>query len=149
MFWVCGWVEVTICQGSDKEDEHAWRGVINLGALIDAPDTVSERLFGLSKERVAERAVAKTLAGGRGIPSNPSPEVRAELNRIKQHEHEYGPGECGGYTFATWQEVKAVDFDGEALGSSDWKLVFNLLQRLEQDHRFSDDQIRLVVWYNW
>ena len=32
---------------------------------------------------------------------------------------------------------------------SDWVLVFDLMRRLEEDSRFTEDRIRIVVWYIW
>ena len=143
-FWIEGWVEVARVGIADQDDEHVWQGAINLGSLID----VAERLFGLSKQCTGEIA-PKALAARRCVPKNPSPEVRIELEKIRQHEQQHGPGEFGGYTHARWSEIKAVSIAAEVMKASDWRLVFALLQRLELDDRFSAEKIRVVVWYNW
>ena len=67
---------------------------------------------------------------------------------ISEHEQHYGEGEFGGYTHALWREIKASSVQ-ETANQSDWSVVFDIVHRLEQDQRFSDDQIRFVVWYLW
>lgn len=149
MYWIEGWVEVTYCHGSEQDDEYAWQSLINILTLINAADSTSERLFGLSKRCTAREVSIESLAAGRGAPPNPSAQVKAELNSIKELEQQYGPGECGGYTHATWQEIKSASIGEEALQRSDWKCVFDLVRHLEQSQRYSDDQVRFVVWLNW
>lgn len=148
-FWIQGWVEITTFDGPEQEEDHAWQSAINLGALVDTADEVSERLFGLSKRCVSGQFDASPLAAGRGLPPNPSAEVRSAMQAITRHEQQYGRGELGGYTYALWREVKPVALDQELADSSDWRLVFDLIRRLEQDSRYNEDRIRLVVWYVW
>ena len=75
--------------------------------------------------------------------------MAADLARIREHERQFGPGEFGGYTHATWREVKAAEAQVETSDSSEWLLVFDLVRRLEADERLSADRIRFVVWYCW
>jgi hypothetical protein len=150
MLDIHGWIEATVFRGEEQEDEHAWGGVIRLGPLVDVPDAMSERLFGLSKRYVGGEADdLRPLAARRGLPAYPSAEVLADAARIAEHEKTDGPGEVGGYTHATWRELKTASISADELGDSDWALVFALLSTLESDHRFEDDRLRLVVWYCW
>lgn len=144
-----GWVEVTWCQDAEQDEDYAWQSLINLGVLIQVSDAVSEQLFGLSRRCVSGDVETQPLAAHRGIPSNPSPQVQWEMEWIQKHEKQYGPGECGGYTYATWQEIKTIPVGDSAFAESDWRVVFDLVQRLEQSQRYADNQIRFVVWYSW
>lgn len=148
-FWIEGWVEITVLDKTERDDESAWQGVINISPLIDVADIVSERLFGLSKQCVAGEKAVNSLAAERGLPDYPSAEVRRNIQEIRNYEESYGRGEFGGYTYATWREIKAVGFESNALQQSDWNLLFDLMRRLEQDYRLSDSKIRIVVWFNW
>jgi len=148
MFWIQGYVEITTLEENER-DEHAWQSVMAIGPLVDGADIVSERLFGLSKRCVVGEAGIDSLASGRGLPQYPSEWVSHKIAQIREHQKEYGKGEVGGYTFAYWNEIKTVEFTSEELRESDWALVLDLVSRLEQDYRFSDDKIRIVVWFDW
>ena len=144
-YWIEGWVEATRFDGAEQEDRHAWQAVLNLSSLIDVVDAVSEQLFGLSKRWQPEHGA---VAAGRGAPPNPSDELRNDLEQIEQHERKHGPGEYGGLTHAKWSEIKSAA--PELIASeSEWRTVFDLVERLERDERLSADRIRFVVWYNW
>ena len=147
MFWIEGWVEITAAEDVPL-DEHA-RAVINVGCLVDVADGISERLFGLSRRCAAGEKSVVALAPKRGIPGDSSDQVRREMESIRNHEEQFGRGGLGGYTYATWREIKTVAFAAEELRDSDWSLLFDLMRRLEEDCRFSADRIRVVVWYNW
>ena len=136
-----GWVEAG--HADDPAEPHSWRGVVRLGPLVDVADGVSERLFGLSRRQ----PIAGALFAGRGWPASVSAEAEADRDRIAAHEAEFGPGECGGYTHATWAEVASSGVEPGA--DSDWRLVFDLLGRLAADPRFPADRLRLVVWFDW
>ncbi len=58
----------------------------------------------------------------------------------------YGPGEVGGYTFALWSEIRAVELTDSPEGSQ-WKLAFALARVLEAT--FGPDRVRFVVWFSW
>ena len=148
-FCIEGWVETTRLHETEHDEEHAWQGAINLSPLIDIADTISERLFGLSKQCIAGEKFVDSAAAGRGLPDYPSAEVQHEIQEIRNLEKRFGAGEFGGYTHATWYEIKAVAFDSNTLQESDWNLVFDLIRRLEQDYRFSENKIRIVVWFSW
>ena len=144
-FWIEGWVEVNRLKGTDDD----WVGLINIAPMIEGFDEVSKRLFGLSKQAAVGSISVPAVAGGRGIPPSASALARASLASIAEHERQFGKGEFGGYTHLTWREVKAASLDSVVVEQSQWSLVFDLLRRLEQDGRFSDDRIRFVVWFNW
>ena len=141
-FWIEGWVEVA--RSTDLTDEHAWRGVVQLDNLIDVGDAVSERLFGLSNRCVAGEYPVESFAAHRGIPANPSSEVRHQLDWYASRGC---ADEIGGHTHTTWAELKTVRFSEQELEDSDWVLVFDLIKQLEQ--RFEATHIRFVVWYSW
>lgn len=149
MFWIQGWVEVTNYIDSEQDGKHAWMSLFNLGTLIVFSDPISEHLFGLSKRTISEEFKSKSYFANRGLPSNPSSEIQREISSIEELEIKHGSGEFGGYTYALWSEIKSIKFDKEILDKSDWKLVFDLVNRLETDRRYSDNQIRFIVWYNW
>ena len=147
--FIHGWIEVTGLAGVEQEEEHAWRGLINLGSLLmDETDAVSERLFALSKHCVCEN-VRGGLAVARGVPRNPSEEVRRELGEIGAFEEKYGPGEVGGYTWASWNEISTVHFETEELTDSRWAVAFALANTLTTQSYVTPDQLRFVVWYSW
>jgi hypothetical protein len=149
MFWIQGWIEVTNYIDSEQDGKHAWMSLFNLGTLIDSSDHISEQLFGLSKRIISGEFESKSYFANRGLPSNPSSEVQIEISSIDKLEIKYGSGEFGAYTHALWSEIKSIKFDKEILDKSDWKLVFDLVDRIETDRRYFDNQIRFIVWYNW
>jgi hypothetical protein len=144
-----GWVEITRHDEPERSGEHAWQAVLSLGALIDVTDSISERLFGLSKPWLAGTSRVPALAANRGLPTNPSEEVCREIEKIRDLETRFGKGEFGGYTFATWREIEAAGLSDAELNSSDWRLVFDLIRRLANDDRLSPDKIRLVTYSCW
>jgi len=76
------------------------------------------------------------------------PEYSPKCERIADFDDGHGRGEFGGYTHADWREIKGAIAMVD-VRDSDWALVFDLVRRIEQDHRFSDDRTRFVVWYCW
>ena len=145
-FDIHGWIEVTSMEPDDPCPEHAWRGVLKIGPLVDVADDISERLFALSKRCVTENSSA--FAARRGLPVHPSAELRREIEDIAAFEAQYGPGEIGGYTHATWAELKTVVMRAD-WQSSEWRLIFGFLELLEADGRYKPDRVRLTVWYCW
>lgn len=140
-YWIDGWVEHH--RADDPADPHGWTGLVRLAPLVDGADGVSERLFGLSRRQ----PIPGALFAGRGWPDPLSAEAEADRDRIAAREAEFGPGECGGYTHATWAEVRASGVEPGT--DSDWRLVFDLLARIAGDPRFPADRLRLVVWFDW
>jgi len=142
-FWIDGWLEVRRC------GEATWSGVLSIGPLVDIGDEISERLFGLSKRWRSAQSQIDPVAADRGIPSDPSEELRATLAQHAAHEKEFGPGELGGYTHAVWSELADLPLDTTALADSDWRVVLDIARRLAADPRFAQDGVRFVVWFNW
>lgn len=105
--------------------------------------------LGYRSVTLVARAPAPAVAANRGLPLNPSGEVKIARATIREFEHKLGSGEIGGYTFAGWGEIKAVPFTDQELRESNWDLVFGLIRQIETDDRFSEDKIRIVAWYSW
>jgi hypothetical protein len=143
-FDIEGWIEVA--RSPDTADAHAWFGVVRLSSLVDVADDDTEQLFGLSKLCVSGKKSVDALAAERGVPPNPSAQVRRELAEIAVHEAKYGPGEFGGYTFAMWSEIRGFELTDPPEGSQ-WKLAFALARVLEAG--FGPDRVRFVVWFCW
>ena len=114
-FDIEGWIEVA--RSPDTSDAHAWFGVVRLSSLVDVADEDTERLFGLSKLCVSGKKSVDALAADRGVPPNPSAQVRREMEEIAAPEAKYGSGEVGGYTFAVWSEIRAVELTDPPKGS--------------------------------
>ena len=144
-FGIEGWIEVSQWSAADSNEE-CWCGVVNLGGLVDVADSDSERLFGLSKACVSGDRIVESVAAGRGIPFNPSTQVQDELAKIAAHDLQFGRGEVGGFTHVNWSDISGYPI-GESLESSEWTLSFAIAKQLEK--RFSPNQIRFVVWFNW
>jgi len=87
----------------------------------------------------------------RGVPRNPSQQVREELRAIRDHERTFGTGEFQGYTYIDFAEVESVDWQryGVQVESSDWWLLFRIIQLLRSDARFSNAGFRIVCWVSW
>ena len=130
----------------DTANEHAWVGVVDLGAIADVADEDSERLFGLSKDCVSGGKSADVLAAGRGLPANPSAQVRRAIEQIAAHEAKFGDGEFGGYSYALWAEIREYSLTVPT-EKSQWTLPFALARILER--QFGADRVRFVVWFNW
>ncbi|AYQ29291.1 MULTISPECIES: hypothetical protein [unclassified Polaromonas] len=146
-FWIEGWVEVAC--SVDTPEKNAWAGLIRLGPLIDTYDEVSEELFCLSKRVVTGEVQIRALAPLRGIPDDASTSVKYDLAGIADHEEQFGTGEFGGYTHATWRDMKTHPLTSEVAPHTEWSTVFDLLRTLERSGKYNDEGIRIVVWYNW
>lgn len=143
-FDIQGWIEVARCE--DLADPYAWSGVIRLHSLVDVSDDDSELMFGLSRLCVTGEKLVDSIAADRGLPPNPSRQVRLEMEAIAAHEAKYGSGELGGYTYAVWSEIRAVELADHPWGNQ-WRLTFALARELEAV--FGPENIRFVVWYSW
>lgn len=147
-FEIEGWIEVA--RLPETTDIYAWFGVVRLSPLVDVADGDTERLFGLSKQCVSGEmsvdALADMHAAMRGLPTNPSAEVRRDLERIAALEEKYGPGDFGGYTYAVWSEIRDYVLIEQALDPQ-LGLAFDFARILEQ--RYGADRVRFVVWYCW
>jgi hypothetical protein len=142
-----GWLEVSHLE--DVAEEHAWLGVVDLSSLIGAGDEISEQLFGLSKRHVSDvETTLQPLASSKGLPANPSNNVLRDIERIHEYEAKFGSGEFGGYTFATWEEIKPhLELLTDTDITNEWRLIFNWANQLEK--LYPHCQIRFVVWFSW
>lgn len=143
-FDIEGWIEVNNYADPTDETEDVWDGVIVIDNIV-RNDTVSEKLFGLSKRCIAHGYTIESLAASRGLPPNPSAHTRMELEKIAQLEQEYGDCGFGGVTHVYWDEIKDFQFNEEERKESSWVLVFDLMRRLAQKY----SGVRLIAWYNW
>ncbi len=143
-FWIEGWIEVD--RTPKSEGEHTWFGVVRLLSIIEVWDADTERVFGLSKRYVCGECEDEAIAAGRGVPPNPSAQVRRELENIAEYETKYGPGEHGGYTYAVWSEIKKYKFVEQEI-EPQLGLAFDLARVLEL--RYGPEGVRFVVWFNW
>ena len=144
-----GWIEITYASDRDAQDDTMWMGVTRLAPLVDVPDKFSEAVFGFSKAAVANPESVSPIASNRGVPTACSSQVRDEIARIRDHERQYGPGECGGFTFVSYAELMRVNWDSVGIRphESEWATVFRVLDALGS--RFDQEKIRLVTWWVW
>ena len=150
---IYGWLEVSRLEPAMRDDEYAWSGLLNLTALVDGCDEVSQLLFGFSKHALCGGELPYLpIAGNRGIPPNASGSVRSDLQAIEQHERKFGSGEFRGYTYIHAIEVEQVDWASYGVGnfeSSDWATLMKLIRVLRNDGRFVNAGFRVVTWTCW
>ena len=144
---IYGWVEITCHDEPERSDEYAWMGVLNLGALIDVVDPISERLFGFRRGQSVAHGEIQAVAAGRGLPAYPSQEVEAEMAKIHSVAHGTGQSEFAGFTHASWREIQAAGLSDAELHGSDWATVLDVVRRLERVERIGPDRIRFVIYY--
>jgi len=149
-----GWIELTALDVAQRGESYAWAGVIRLDYLIGWYDIVAVALFRFRPATPlrGEPELPSPIAAERGLPSNPSEQVTAELDEIKRLEETRGAGEIGGYTHVYWEEIENVDwrsFGVERLQDSPWFTVFNLVRVLKASSEFAHAGIRIVCWRNW
>ena len=144
-----GWIEITYASEGEAQDDTMWMGVTRLAPLVDVPDDFSEALFGFSKRAVTKPEDFNPIASGRGIPTACSQAVRDDIARIRDHEQQHGPGECGGFTFVSYAELMRINWDSVAARphESEWSTVFRVLEALGS--RFDHEKIRIVTWWVW
>jgi hypothetical protein len=144
---------MTSLDPQDRSEECAWSGVIRLNYLIDTADEVSEALFGLSKRALRGHDLGfRPVALARGIPTNPSDEVKGEMERIRKHEERFGGGEFTRFSHVYYDEIQTLDwpaFGVTSIESSDWALVFRLIEDIRTCDRFRKSACRIVSWSNW
>jgi len=146
---ICGWIEITYASDGEAQDDTMWMSVVCLEPLVDGPDEFSEAVFGFSKRAVVKPEDFKPIASGRGIPSACSHGVRDDIARIRDRERQYGPGEFGGFTFASYAELLRINWDSMTVRphESEWATVFRVLEALGS--RFDHEKIRIVTWWVW
>jgi hypothetical protein len=146
-----GWIEVSRLNESELTEEYAWQALLNVAAYIDIMDEVAEILFGYSKRILREEYQVTAIAKDRGLPTNPSDQVKAAIDRIQRLENEHGKGEFFGYTHVYLNEIKKINWQQWEIEGrdSDWFSLFILLDKLLEDGRFQAHKVRIVVWFNW
>ena len=141
-YWIQGWIETSTGPLSDSP---IWFATVNLAPLIDTGDEVSEKLLGLSKEIARDRARMKdALFARRGLPEDVSGIVQREVEQGLKY-----PEEIRGYTHASVGEIERAGFEIGGFPSSDWSVVFKIVDSLLTDERFTKDNLRFVVWSSW
>jgi hypothetical protein len=83
------------------------------------------------------------------LPAACSQEVRDDVARIRKHEQQHGPGDCGGFTYVTYAEFMRVNWDSVGFNrtSQNGSTVFRVLDALGS--RFDQEKIRMVTWWIW
>lgn len=122
-----GWVEA---RSRWVEDEELWSPLVNAGALLDRNYLAFARLFG-----VRNYSNIPALAAQRGFPQF--------LSSVVQEDTELYAEYCHSATWATWEELKTVDW---TLFNESFQLLRQLMELLSQSPNFN--QIRLVVWFD-
>ena len=141
-FWIKGWIETSTGPISDSP---IWFATVNLAPLIDTWDEVSETLFGLSKRIARDQSrMQDVLFPSRGLPVDISEIVQVEVDLGSSY-----PSEIGGYTHASVGEIERAGFEIGGFPSSDWSVVFKIVDSLLTDERFTKDNLRIIVWSNW
>ena len=140
---VSGWIEVVWDHTLDEEVQ-SWAVVVDLHRLCLLGDYTSHTLFGLSK-----RIETQSYFENRGIPSDPSPEVKKYYEDNEIFIADVGEGDFG-FTYASWKEMKELI---EKVGierdiSNEWKQAFSLANSLSRG-LYSAEEIRFVVYANW
>ena len=138
---IFGWIEIA----KHPPDGRGWTGVVALGSLVDQADEVSNALFGFG--RVPGTIVP--VAARRGLPRDPSPDVQRDVQEIRKFIQEHGDEQFLGFTYIRYEEVMSADlkaFGIKKLSSSDWALVFGLIDRIRATERLSRASIRIVCW---
>ena len=141
-FWVQGWLETST---GAVDSNTIWFPTVNISSLVDSGDEVSEILFGLSKRcRKNKDLIEQSLFAERGLPANASDLIKNEKSKNEKYQ-----GECGGYTYASFEEMMHSEFDIREHKKSDWTLIFGILKSMLDDPRFTPKNLRIIVWFNW
>ncbi len=150
---IYGWVEISRWNHNELSDEHAWSGVINLCSLIDGTDLVSEALFGFSKRCFIGTDLGfAPLALNRGLPPNPSMQVREGIEAVRRHEQRFGAGELRAVTHINYEVVRSIDWSALGIADitvSDWAVVFQLVEQLRACGHLQNAAFRIVCWAVW
>lgn len=143
-----GWIEYSPYLGQEERNEdHSWLTWMCIDSIIDRADEVTEILFGYSKRIMRKEFELQSLAKDRGIPSNASDLVKRELEQIKMFEQKYGEGENFGYSVISYDEIKKEPLSIST--DSPWTKLFTLIELFKTNKGLEDDQIRLIVWFEW
>jgi hypothetical protein len=145
-----GWIEVSRLNDYELTEEYAWQALLNVAAYIDVADEVTKILFGYSKRILRGEYQVMAVAKDRGLPANPSDQVKADIDQIHRLENEQGKREFFGYTHIYFNEIKQINWQQWKIADrdSDWFNLFSLLDKLLEDQRFQARKVRMVVWFN-
>lgn len=123
------------------QDLGAWVSAFSISEIVGHPDDFSNNVFGLSKFGQENAPLAN-----RGLPVNVSLEVRDWISSMARFELEEGAN-CGdhSHTHATVEEMKKFTVPS----GSAWQMVFAKIAELQRGSRYSDAEIRIVLWANW
>ncbi|MBT1711041.1 hypothetical protein KK062_22555 [Fulvivirgaceae bacterium PWU5] len=143
-----GWIEYSpYFTQEERDEEHSWLTWMCVNSIIDHVDKVTETLFGYSKRILRKEFEIESLAKDRGIPINASYIVKMEMEKIEAFEQKYGTGEIFGYSVIYYDEIRkaALSIPADSL----WKKLFALVELFKALKGLEDNQIRLVVWFEW
>ncbi len=143
-----GWVEYCPYLGEERQNEHSWIAWMDISSIIDLADETTELLFGYSKRIVRNEFKINAIAKDRSIPENASEIVKGEIDKIKAFEKKFGKGEIFGFSTIFYNEIKSLDKlvsdDSDCVSS-----LFILIDTFKTLRKLEDEQIRLIVWFEW
>ncbi|MDX1992550.1 MAG: hypothetical protein SF029_09175 [bacterium] len=124
---ISGWVEIP------KFDR--WRGVIKIDGLLYRNYLLFELLFG-----VRNRSFAAPIAEKRGIPHDASPEVLLHFSDSDLHQ---------GTSWVGWDELSVIRWEDypDITLTTDWQVLFKLMQLLAEQEGIGASRTRLVVGF--
>ena len=148
-----GWIEYSPYEDEkEREDQDAWITWMNVSSLIDFNDEINWIIFGNPRDFNNDTPKFKPIAKNRGFPNNPSDELKADIQWIRELEVEYGKGGIFGFSYFYFSEVDKINWKkdyGVSIVESDWGKLFELTEKFKALRQITSEQIRLTVWYNW
>ncbi|MBT1688772.1 hypothetical protein [Dawidia soli] len=141
-----GWIEYSPYLTQEERDEHSWLAWMRIDAVISRVDRVTEIFFGYSKRIIRKEFEIQSLAKDRGIPINASGIVKTEIEDIRLLEQKHRVGFFG-YSVIYYDEITKTTLPVEA--GSDWPKLFSLIELFKGIKGLEDNQIRLIVWFEW
>ena len=97
--------------------------------------------------RFCDRAKDGASAANRGLPSNPSQAVMADMKKIADLERQYGQREWFGFTHISYEEFVTADFQklgGAKIEDSEWGLVVAIIENVRARYYLAG--FRIVCW---
>jgi hypothetical protein len=145
-----GWVEVRPDYYNPIAKSYSsrqWDAAIKVDYLLRRNSALYHEMF-----NVRGKADYPSSLAQRGIPDGASEGVEVDYLAVADD-----PDGSVAPTWITWAELKAAyprKSNGEGIRGargfefgSDWLLLFDLMARLARD--YTDDGVRLVVWFDW
>ncbi len=143
-----GWIEYSpYLLIEERENEYSWIAWMDISSIIDTVDETTELLFGYSKRILRNEFKIDAIAKDRGIPRNASDIVKNEMNEIRSFENKFGGGEIFGFSTINYNEIKQLDIPADL--NNDWAKLFSLVETFRTLKKLEDEQIRLIVWFEW